>query len=81
MPYNLFYIIPIYSNTNNFDSEKIIKIGNITFATIYFPSLDLQKLNNPGDDNSIVYNLEFNKIQQILISSYDLQIIKLHQTE
>lgn len=77
LPYNLFYIIPIYSHTNNLDNEKITKVNNITFFTIYFPSLDFQKTHHPNDDNWIGFTTEYDKIIDNLLKSYDLKIVKL----
>lgn len=79
LPYNLFYIIPIYSHTNNLSNEKIIKVNNITFSIIYFPSFDVQKRDHPNDDNWIGYNTEFSKIKDTLLQSYDLKIVKLFE--
>lgn len=79
LPYNLFYIVPIYSKTNskNMSHEKILKINNITFYVIYFESLDYQKINNPGDDNYLGFTNEYNKIKEALLKSYTFDIVKL----
>lgn len=79
LPYNLFYIIPIYSHINNLSNEKIITVNNITFSVIYFPSLDIQKRDHPNDDNCLCYNTEYSKIKDTLLQSYDLKIVKLFE--
>jgi hypothetical protein len=79
LPYNLFYIIPIYSEkTKDINNEKIFKIKNITFYSIYFENLDYQKNNNPNDDNSLfLYKEQYNKINEILLQLYEFNITKL----
>jgi hypothetical protein len=78
LPYNLFYIIPIYKeSTNDTNNEKTIKINNITFFIIYFKSIEFQKNNNKNDDNHLGFTNEYNKIKDTLLKSYDINIIKL----
>jgi hypothetical protein len=78
LQYNLFYIIPIYNeneNEKNMNNEKITKINNITFYTIYFPSLEIQKINNPNDDNPLSFVENYNNIKNKLSECYNLNLI------
>jgi hypothetical protein len=78
LPYNLFYIIPIYSETTkNINNEKIIKHNNITIYTIYFESIEFQKINNPNDDNNLSYVEQYKKIKEQLLKSYEFDIVNL----
>ena len=74
LPYNLFYVMTIYSVTEekNPNNERIIKINNITIYTVYFPSIEFQKNNNPNYDNHLSFTDSYNKIKDALVSSYDL---------
>ena len=47
----LFYIIPYYSSSGENITKKTIQHNNIIFFLVPFPSLEYQKINNPGDDN------------------------------
>ena len=77
LPYNLCYVIPTYSNDDVSITEKIIRVNNITFSIIQFPSLSVQKRDHPGDDNWIGYRSEFDKIKETLTQSYDINLICL----
>lgn len=78
LPYSLFYIIPIYSEiSEDENNEKLTKINNITFYTVYFKSLEFQKINNPNDDCNLFYVDQYNKIKENLSKSYNFDIINL----
>lgn len=82
LPYKLFYVIPVYSednNTNPLVEEGIRVINNINFCIVYFPSNNFQLINNPNDDNALIFTNEYNKIKSMLINSYDIELINLFE--
>lgn len=76
LSYNLFYVLPVYCQDENEKklNEETIVIRNITFFIVYFPSIKIQKITNPNDDNNLSFIDQYDKIKIAILNTYNIDL-------